>query len=121
LSRIGVYGTSHRPYRTIAGAQTTGGDGNEESLFWTASRIDVVYRDADEYMCTHACHVYGFHALRRGYATLNVERMPAPVLQRKMRHRSFQTTLGYISLADKMKAATDAVYVPEFLKTKASG
>jgi integrase len=59
--------------------------------------------------------------LRRGYATLNADRMPAPVLQKKMRHKSFTTTLRYIQLSDKMKKATEAVFVPDFLITKASG
>ena len=44
--------------------------------------------------------------------------MPAAVLQKKTRHRSFTTTLKYIGLADKMKKATDTVYVPDFLKRK---
>ena len=44
--------------------------------------------------------------------------MTAPVLQRNMRHRSFQTTLRYINLSDKMKKATEKVYVPEFLQVR---
>ena len=44
--------------------------------------------------------------------------MTAAVLQKKMRHRSFQTTLRYISLSDKMKKATENVYVPEFLQAR---
>ena len=87
----------------------------------TAAGIHLVCPDAGRHTCTDCCHVYGFHALRRGYATLNVDTMPASTLQRKMRHRSFSTTLRYIGLADKMKAASERVYVPEFLKTKASG
>lgn len=87
----------------------------------TAAGIHLACPDEGRHTCTDSCHLYGFHALRRGYATLNVERMPASTLQRKMRHKSFQTTLRYIGLADKMKAASEAVYVPEFLKTKASG
>lgn len=67
--------------------------------------------------CTDACHLYGFHAVRRSYATLNADSMPAAVLQKKMRHKSFTTTLRYIGLADKMKKATEKVYVPEFLRS----
>jgi hypothetical protein len=42
--------------------------------------------------------------------------MSALELQRKMHHNSYSTTIRYIGLADKMKRATDHVYVPEFLK-----
>jgi integrase len=80
-----------------------------------AAGINRQCPDSERHKCTDACHFYGFHSLRRGYATLNAETLPAPVLQRKMRHKSFTTTLRYIGLADKLKAATDKVYVPEFL------
>ena len=80
--------------------------------------IDLVCPKADEHECTDACHRYGFHSLRRAYATLNVDTMPGPVLQKKMRHRSFQTTLRYIKLADKMKKTTEQVFVPEFLQDR---
>lgn len=35
---------------------------------------------------------------------------------RKMRPKSFTTTLRYISLANKMKQGSEQVFVPEFLK-----
>jgi integrase len=86
-----------------------------------AAQINLPCPYADRHECTASCHWYGFHALRRGYATLNADRMSAPALQKKMRHRSFTTTLRYIQLSDKMKKAADVVYVPEFLTAKASG
>lgn len=87
-------------------------------LIQVAAEIHLECAKADEHECTDACHWYGFHALRRAYATLNVDNMPAPMLQKKMRHKSFQTTLRYIKLADKMKKTTEQVYVPEFLQQR---
>ncbi len=43
-----------------------------------------------------------------------------PPSKKKMRHKSFSTTLRYIGLADKMKVATEAVHVPTFLQKKAA-
>jgi integrase len=81
-----------------------------------AAGINLPCRDPRPHECSDACHLYGFHSLRRGYATLNVERLPAPVLQRKMRHKSFTTTLKYIALAEKLQKTAEQVYVPEFLR-----
>ncbi len=84
-----------------------------------AAGIHLPCRDPRKHECSDACHLYGFHALRRGYATMNCDTMSSAVLQKKMRHKSFETTLRYISLAGKMKKAADAVHVPGFLKKQA--
>lgn len=85
-----------------------------------AARILQLCLGADRHEYTDTCYVYGVHAFRHGYATLNADSMPAAVLQRTMRRKSFTTSLRYIGLADKMKAASEKGYVPEFL-TKAGG
>ncbi|HEY1598812.1 MAG TPA: hypothetical protein VGG64_04375 [Pirellulales bacterium] len=55
---------------------------------------------------------------RRAHATLNVTRLDAPTLQRKMRHKALSTTLGYISLANQMQESAADVFVPEVLHSK---
>ena len=69
--------------------------------------------------CTHTCHLYGMHDLRRAYATENCDRLPVPVLQKKMRHKDIETTLRYVETARKMKKASEEVYVPDFLARNA--
>ncbi len=66
--------------------------------------------------CTPSCHRYGMHDLRRAYATENCDRMPLPVLQKKMRHRDIETTMRYVEMARKMQRAAENVYVPDFLR-----
>lgn len=87
----------------------------------TAAGIELPCPDEDKHKCTTACHRYGFHALRRAYATLNVNRLDAPTLQRKMSHKAFATTLGYINLANRMQESAAEVFVPDVLKAKVSG
>jgi integrase len=91
----------------------------ESQRLQKAAGLDLPCRAPRPHECNDSCHTYGFHALRRGYATLNAHRLPAPVLQGKMRHKSFTTTLRYIELADKMQANAARVYVPEFLQKRA--
>lgn len=63
---------------------------------------------------TESCEVYGFHDLRRAFATENAENLTAKELQTLMRHRSFSTTMRYISMARQLKeTTTDKLFVPQ--------
>jgi integrase len=55
---------------------------------------------------------YGFHDLRRGFATMNADRLTPDVLQALMQHRDYQTTQRYINIARQLKPATHGLYVP---------
>jgi integrase len=66
------------------------------------------------------CHLYGFHDLRRAFATMNADKLTPDALQALMRHRSYQTTQRYINMARQMDAAVASLHVPEVLK-KARG
>jgi len=65
---------------------------------------------------TPACHVYGFHDLRRAFATMNADRLTPDALQALMRHKSYSTTQLYINMARQMDAAVASLHVPEVLK-----
>jgi integrase len=96
---------------------------NERALWEEFGRIQ---REAGINLPCHAnhehtpsCHVYGFHDLRRAFASVNAPRLSAPVLQKLMRHKSFTTTLRYINLASELREAVDSMPVPEALKVMA--
>ena len=59
------------------------------------------------------------HDLRRAYATEDCDRMPLPVLQKKIGHGDIQTTMRSVEMASKMKRANEAVYVLAFLAQQA--
>lgn len=63
---------------------------------------------------------FGFHDLRRGFATMNADRMSADALQAIMRHRDYGTTKRYINLARQLNPATRDIFVPQ-LPGKAGG
>lgn len=56
---------------------------------------------------------YGFHDLRRAFATLNEDRLTPLELQAMMQHQSFETTKGYINMARRLKVTASKVYVPD--------
>lgn len=71
--------------------------------------------------CTDSCFRYGFHDLRRGFATQNEGRVSDQSLQRLMRHKSFATTQKYIEMARKTRKAADDIFVPDVLKKPKTG
>jgi len=68
-----------------------------------------------EHECTDACHLYGFHDLRRAHATYNYGRVDDRALQQQMGHASFQTTQGYIKYAELHKADAYPAHLPASL------
>ncbi len=56
---------------------------------------------------------YGFHDLRRAFATMNADRLTGDALQALMRHKSYQTTQRYINIARQLNKAVDDLYVPD--------
>jgi integrase len=55
---------------------------------------------------------YGFHDLRRAFATMNADKLTADALQVLMQHKDYQTTQKYINLARQLRPAAQALYVP---------
>ena len=63
---------------------------------------------------------YGFHDLRRAFATMNADRMTADALQRLMQHKSYQTTQRYINMSRQVNQAVEKLFVPD-VTTKTGG
>jgi len=81
-----------------------------------AAGIHLPCREKHEH--TDACHHYGFHDLRRAFATVNAETLSADALQKLMRHRSYTTTQRYINMAHQINQSIEQLYVPEVLRAK---
>jgi integrase len=71
-----------------------------------------------EHEHTSACHFYGFHDLRRAFATQNAPRLTADALQKLMRHKSYATTQRYINMASQLDEAVETLHVPDVLRHK---
>jgi integrase len=56
---------------------------------------------------------YGFHDLRRGFATMNAEGMDLFQLQGLMQHKSLSTTKLYVNMANRLTGAVQGLYVPD--------
>jgi integrase len=70
----------------------------------------------DDHEHTDACHLYGFHDLRRAFATANAETLSADALQALMRHKSYTTTQRYISMTSQVHRSVKNLHVPEVLR-----
>jgi integrase len=62
--------------------------------------------------------VYGFHDLRRAFATQNANRLSPMALQTLMRHKSFQTTQRYINMSQQLDDAVASLHVPDVLRVE---
>ena len=56
---------------------------------------------------------YGFHDLRRAFATMNAEHLTPDALQALMQHKDYQTTQVYIAIAKQLNPAVQNLYVPD--------
>jgi integrase len=70
---------------------------------------------------TRYCHVYGFHDLRRAFATMNADKLSADALQMLMRHKSYTTTQLYIAMARQMDEVVDKLHIPDVLRNRPGG
>ncbi len=59
---------------------------------------------------------YGFHDLRRGFATLNADKMDLFQLQTLMQHRDLSTTKLYVAMAARLRKPVENLYVPDLGK-----
>lgn len=64
---------------------------------------------------------YGFHDLRRAFATLNADRLTADALQALMQHKSYTTTQRYINMGRQLNTAVEQLYVPPVNRLKVIG
>ncbi len=59
---------------------------------------------------------YGFHDLRRAFATMNAATLTPDALEALMQHKDYQTAQRYIYMARQLNPAVQSLYVPS-LKT----
>ncbi len=64
---------------------------------------------------------YGFHDLRRAFATMNAATLTADALQALMQHKSYQTTQKCINMARQLSPAVQNLYVPNLKATGTVG
>jgi len=90
---------------------------NDFATIQEAAKIHLPCTKKHEH--TRFCHVYGFHDLRRAFATMNAARLTPDALQALMRHKSYSTTQLYINMARQIDDAVNVLHVPDVLKRDA--
>lgn len=55
---------------------------------------------------------YGFHDLRRGFATINAEHLDLFELQKLMQHKTLETTRKYVEMSQRLRPAVNKIQVP---------
>jgi integrase len=85
-----------------------------------AAGIQLTCRTQSPHECSRYCTLYGFHDLRRAFATMNADKLTPDALQALMRHKSYQTTQRYINMARQMDAAVASLHVPDVLRNPAA-
>ncbi|HEV3237898.1 MAG TPA: tyrosine-type recombinase/integrase [Gemmataceae bacterium] len=80
------------------------------------AKAGIRLKCARSHLHTDACHCYGFHHLRRAFATINAGSLQGDVLQKLMRHQSLSTTQRYIKLSKRLDESVGVLDVPEFLR-----
>jgi integrase len=56
---------------------------------------------------------YGFHDIRRAFATMNADRMTGDALQALMQHKSYATTQKYINIGRQLNPTVQNLFVPD--------
>jgi hypothetical protein len=95
---------------------------HHERTLWTEfSRIQkeagVHLPCHEDHEHTDACHLYGFHDLRRAFATMNAETLSGDAQQALIRHKTYATSKRYINMGRQLKRAVHKLHVPAVLKT----
>lgn len=88
---------------------------NRRRLFLELARVQLKARVKP----TGGKHHYTFHDLRRGFATMNADKLTPDALQALMQHRDYQTTQRYINMARQLNPAVADLYVPDLKKSGA--
>lgn len=89
---------------------------NERTIYTQFARIQeaagIALECDEKHEHTRYCKVYGFHDLRRAFATLNAPNLSAAELQNLMRHRSYRTTERYVNMSKQMQESASKLHAP---------